>query len=363
MASELDLTTWTDTRSWVANGTRFAQKTESLDLQFKYGTGTYRNAIRFLANGDLRIFGELVTENGALRSYATFSMTVYNTGTPQDIVSFRSGFSNDEKLRITNNGTVQAATGDTLKLAGKEVRFDAFDGATSRWGAMLFDSGTRTLAITDAGGAARSLKISADDLLFRDNGSSMEWGKLRAYTGGWFGGDISELRSYNSLWLLAQTAGGTYTNLVLQACDVICVLMCDNSFLVQDSNNVVRAKVSGRAKLTLTAPSSDSAELELDSTATSGAKRWALRSEKASTGLGSLKLINLTDGGTPTIEFEPGGSIYAPGYVGVKTVTAAPSDSDGRVGAVAVDTSNKRVWVKVTDSGSNRWWYAALVQP
>lgn len=346
--SETELTTWTDSRSWASNGTRVAQTTECLELQFKYGSGTYRKAIRFLANGDLRLFGELVTEGGALRSYATFAMTVYNA---QDIVSFRSGpGAGTEKLRITSSGA----------LRGNPLRIDA--GATpDRWGTFDLSGTTRTLAVEDSGGAARNLQISAEELAFRDSGSSMDWGFLRAYSGGW--GDWSQLRAYNNLSIESQTAGGTWANIILKACDVVNILMCDNSFLIQDSNGVTRAKVNGRGKLTLTSPSSDSAELELDSTATSGAKKWALRSEKASSGLGSLKLINLTDGGTPTIEFEPGGSMYAPGYVGVKTVTAAPSDSDGRVGAIAVDTSNKRVWVKMSDSGSNRWWYAALVQP
>ena len=43
---------------------------------------------------------------------------------------------------------------------------------------------------------------------------------------------------------------------------------------------------------------------------------------------------------------------------GTNPVSAAPSDSAGRVGAVVVDTSSIRV--KGTNSGANRWRYATL---
>jgi hypothetical protein len=57
-------------------------------------------------------------------------------------------------------------------------------------------------------------------------------------------------------------------------------------------------------------------------------------------------------------------SLEAAARYGPETVSAAASGSDGQAGSIAVDTTNKLIRVKVTDSGTDRWWkVAALVSP
>jgi hypothetical protein len=502
MADTLDLTTWTDSRSWVANGARLQQQTETVDLQFKYGSGTYKSAVRFLANGDLRLFGELITETGALLSYATLAFTSLDAS--QDVASFRSGpAAGTEVLRVASTGRIRAASGSNLELEGKELVTYATDGSTTtEWGRLNFVSGTRTLNV-GVGSTVEGLGVTAEDLQVRlwrpgtsavttwgvlsfdtasnerlvdctssndgirlkgkelvlqlYNGSThVDWGRfgidptspnarhiqvsdgsgvrqdlevrvralvLKADYGGTLyewgsfyrtAGGENQLNSQSNLHLSAAASGGTWKDIELKVNDLIVStaysgtlykwgtfsresqtnvlespdhlyiralagstfknitihgekvdIVCNNDDCVRfkDSSETIRYKFTMGGQAFVTAKANQHAELSLDATATSGAKKWALRSAKDGTPTGSLKFVNLTDNGTPTVEFEPAGHIYTPGYIGGKTTTAAPSDTDGRIGAWAIDTTNKRIWVKVADSGSNRWWYTSLVSP
>ncbi len=200
MPSEYPLTTWTDSRKWVSDGTRLAQKTELLDLQFQYGGGSsYRTAIRFLANGDVRVYGDFISENGALRSYSTFAMTVYDSlSGAQDIVSFRTGGgSGTELLRIEKDGTITGnaqainlkstvlGTGDVvrfyqgtaqvgalgtetygnyLKIASSQFYLNS---STRRRLSFIFDtSWTQQYIVDDDGDAGINLTVQENDYAF-----------------------------------------------------------------------------------------------------------------------------------------------------------------------------------------------------
>ena len=453
MADEFSMTTWTDSRTWVSNATQFQQQTEALDLRFRYGTDTYKSAIRFLANGDLRLFGELVTETGAFRSYDTFAFTAESTS--DDIASFRTGGNaGTERLRIASEGRIVAGldTDDdplNLELEGVEVEFHASSAGTSaRWGALKFESGVRqlTAGTSNAPAGVTRLNLAAKDLDFRlyhsagggsfkswaelsftsgerlldctqnatdplrvraeeigldasRSGTITEWGVLSFDSGT---GDrvldctgttdplhlradkleieLDKLGSIGEWGTLSRTLIGSYVaipdNVLLRAKSGSnfknVVIDCEKFFVIvhgqdcvkfQDDNEDTRFKFTMSGQATVTGQANQNVDLTLDATATTNAKKWTIRATKDGTPTGSLKFINETDTGTPTVEFEPDGSVYSPKFIGGLTTAGAPADAAGRGGAWVVDTTNKRIWVKVKATGTDRWWYAALVSP
>lgn len=461
MANPADLTTFADPlgRDWVSTGARFRQGVEMLDLEFEYSGGT-RRAVRFQANSDVRLYGELISEGGAIRSYESFSFTVY--GSPaKDIASFRNYDSsaqsvNAERLRVTSDGTVKAAAGANLMLEGEKLelrtlhagsatfpiwgtiqfntnservidcsdasvtdglkvksrffRLENYDSAGSAfavWGTFSLTSSERLIDCSDAtvtyglrvkspffrletldnyastyavwgtfsipnessvprsivaqdgSSAYQVLRLDAKKVEVRTEVSSAigTWGTLAraALVGSRL--DIPD----DFFWQVKD--GSTYKDVLVDCRKFHINLHDEDCFNLNDEDEINRFKLTTKGQIIITSKSSQNADITLDASTTSGAKKWTLRAAAGGSPAGSLKFVNETDGGTPTVEIEAAGNLYAPGFVGCKTTTAAPSDSDGRVGAIAVDTSNKRVWVKVTDSGSNRWWYAALVSP
>jgi hypothetical protein len=159
------------------------------------------------------------------------------------------------------------------------------------------------------------------------------------------------------------TGGGTYKDIVFLANKFDVRVYTDNCIRFRDSDDAIRFHFKTSGQQLVIAKSGQHADLSLDAAANSGAKKWTLRSMKDGSPAGSLKFINETDSGTPTVEFDAIGTITTPGFVAPKNSNGAPSGSDGNVGAIAVDSTNKRIWVKMSSTGSNRWWYASLVQP
>jgi len=156
-------------------------------------------------------------------------------------------------------------------------------------------------------------------------------------------------------------AATTWYDLLFWGCDFKFRSRCSNGgFSYSDENDNVVFKVGQDGDASATSPDLFSALLELDSTANSGAKKWEVKSDRTN---GGLKFTNLTDTGTPKVEITPSGSLYADEFLGTKTVTAKPGDTEGVLGAHVIDTSAKKIWVKVKDTGSDRWWYAALTAP
>lgn len=449
----LSLVAFTDplSRNWVSNATRLRQGVEIMDLEFGYGPppGVWRQGVRFQANGDMRLYGELITATGAVRSNEMLSFTAL--GTPRkDIASFRnddSGTSDSpsrERLRIRLDGSLKAAEGLSFIGEGDEIdlrvatdagynRWGLFscDGATRtltiqndpsldtkdlrvdchtlelkvtqtleqhRWGMFAMAGATRTLTVQNSDAVAKDLLIDCDTFELQVSGATTQdrWGvfamdgttrTLTVQSGAGVATNLRvdceayELRvsggsptAQNRWGTFSMDSAGTRILSIETSADeardleIRCkkfTVQCSDNHCVkfEDVNEAVRYKFDLDGTQTITAIADAHAELVLDATATTGAKKWAIRVDSAGSPAGTLKFINQTDTGTPSVVFDADGSIAAAGFIGGKTTTAAPSDSEGKVGAVAVDTTNKKIWVKVTDSGTGRWWFAALVSP
>lgn len=366
------------------------QLRDYLDLRAYYADGTTRPLLRLWSNQDAHLYGELILHNGAVRSFNTMSMQCVTPG--QDIVSFRAGTSTGSQVaRIGVDGSyniygagqqasfgasvlryfgaatirVQSATGSyqALTMEGSTLTLNALDGSTIRaWATLSMDgTGTRMLSYPNLsllGG--HPLQLDVGTLRLRawqvSSSSHLTWGEFDVGTGGvrrLVMADDTRFEVYD---------GTNWQDFTLEACNITFQTKCTGGTVtILDANgNVTGLYSPSGGWVRVSSPASTSASLELDATRTTGAKKWEIRSDQ---GNGELKLVNQTDTGTPTVRVTPSGSVYSPEFVGTKTVTAAPADTAGEGGALVVDTTNKRLWVKVADSGTNRWWYASLTSP
>ena len=412
-------------RPWNATSLEAWLGVDHADLRFVGGGAL--TPLRLFANGDVRLYGELLLDDGAVRASDTIALTVYDSN---DIVSFRSGSgAGDELLRIDVDGAICGAaestlvlksyvsTGSTpgvkidsdtalasdqpllridsagstkitmsseacrfwsandykllakstsglhqLQVHGKTVEIGADDGSdVARWGLFSTDSSdqTRELTINDGGATPteQALKIDAETITFQVHNSygPIEWGSLYA--------------SSNTRQLTVPQhaqfnfkAGDNFYDLRIVA-SAFRLRLHPSEFIIEDASENERMKVTTSGDLLLTSPSTASAQVVVDSTAATGAKKWEMASVHTGGAKGNLRFTNLTDQGTPYVDFTPGGSVYSSEFIGASPVTSAPSDGEGELGAVVVDTTNKRVWAKVKDTGSDRWWYASLTDP
>ena len=100
------LTAVTALRPWHATAFDVYQgRTDYVDFRFTLGDGTTRTVLRLKANNDVSLYGEVILENGALRSTSSFQMTSYSKDEP--LVSFRAGPAvGVEMLSIQLDGTI-----------------------------------------------------------------------------------------------------------------------------------------------------------------------------------------------------------------------------------------------------------------
>jgi len=364
-------------RPWDPTSLEAFMGTSYVDLRFSGGGGD-KTPIRLLANGDTRLYGELILQLGLLRSYSGFGLTSYASTDP--LVSFRKGNgAGNEKLRINNNGSIQSAAGAPLVLMA-EVPTGGSDGfaltlgndAPSGKSALSLSESTGTI-LTISGrssgagnqSAIRGFGSSGLRVLAQDQG-------LNQYTPLELAGGSVAVRCYNgvtlALWgtltvssvsgiahldttrklVLTANDGGTYKDVEIGAGDVKLTANTGNVRLA-DSGGTTRVQFDlGSGNATLSPSSGHSADLALDATASGGsAKRWTIRSGNSS---GRLMLMNVTD--SLQVDVETDGSVYSPGFLGTKVVTSAPGSGDAQAGAMVVYASGGtyRLYVKVDSS-------------
>lgn len=364
--------TTTPVRPWDPTSLTAYLGLSYVDLRFSGGGGDV-TPMRLLANGDVRLYGELLMETGLVRSYDGFGFTSY--GTTEPLVSFRYGAGvGTEMLRINNDGSVQSRSGASLALKGEvpsggttgmelSVSNDAPSGKSvllvkELTGTVLTLSGRSTPAGGQAvlrGYGANGFRLLAQDagisqyralelagaslrILCHNSLSLLEWGTLDVTALG-----VSTIDTTRKLVLTANDSG-TYKDVEITGSNM--VLTAHGGYArVKDAGGVVRFEVdTALGDLVVTSPSNYSADLVLDSTTTGGAKKWRLSSTVTT---GKLRLLNETDSVTVTVDTD--GSVYSPGFVGTQVVSSVPGSGDAQAGAMVVYASGStyRLYVKV----------------
>ncbi|GEM_PF-6449968 len=241
------------------------------------------------------------------------------------------------RLKIDNGSIPQE-----LELNAKELTLFVEDSSTQKqWGRVAFSSGTRILEIGSAG-TGEPLRIDADSLELYDRDASLSVVTLE------YAASQSRLEAPRDLTLRAYD-GVNYHTTRLYADDYLVFIQgTGNAFDVRESGGSTRFKASYDGTVTITAPSAKDARIDLART-----KTWRIASEDST---GKLNIVNTTDTGTPTIEITTDADLYADGFLGTKTVNGDPGSGVGNAGAIAVDTTNDRLWVRLSGS----WKYVDL---
>lgn len=277
--------------------------------------------------------------------------------------------SNDGIIRSWHSGAsgmtlYSRAAGDTpqtIRLDGSDIHHFVNDLGHLKLTAD--GSGALTLASRNyADTADTDLTITADDATWTADtikllidGNEVNWSKELGAT---------KIRCYQGTHIVCRGSGATdWKSFVLTACDISIVLPSGCDLVIYDGSEAETITFKNTGAAALYSTSGNRASLNLDSTRNDNGRRWQLSSDHTGTPYGSLRFINLTDEGYPTVEIDRFGSLWSHKFLGSSTVTSAPSDSEGRVGGMVVDTSNKRLWVKVASTGENRWWYTPLTEP
>ena len=292
-----------------------------------FTTGEEPEDERFHVDSD----GNLQTATGLLRGSSFGSSPAYTNITLEgEELCFRTGpDSGDEKLYVDDEGSIRTSNGHIKALTFGE-----------------------TPSYTDI-----SLEADELNLALWDGSSSVDWGRF--YIDGF---NTAFQQVYHPFWIRVVDDEEEYKSMVVVCCDLTIILKCPNADIsIVDASDDTRIEMTVGGTVTTIAPQNYAALLALDSYTdnTDYGKKWVIRSA-ITANAGCLQFVNDTDTGDPTVEMTPNGSVYAAEYVGTGTVTDAPDDEDGRVGAMVVDTTNKKLWVKVTNSGQGRWWHAAL---
>lgn len=333
---------------------------DSLDL-FVTSTSATNRWGTFTTGSDVRKLTIAATDNAAksLNIVASnLSLSFDISGTPTQWGIFKFGGS-ERTLHI--GATSSSYSRLVMKASDLDLVLDNA-GSPDRWGVFSTNgSHIRKLSISEVVSGtttAKNLLIEAADLAFRDSGVGADWGHLWANTttGSW-------LQAYNHLNIQAQTTGGspTWKNINLSG-DNIALLTSGSSGKVQikDSTSptpVVRYEFNQSAGLALTAPSSSSALIQLDSTATATTgKKWELKSDHTD---GYFRLTNIT--GSKTLLVTADCSLYSPAFLGTGFTASpggsAPGSGDGQPGAMVIDYDKTKLYVKVD---SSTWKYITL---
>lgn len=286
--------TTTPVRPWDPTSLTAYLGLSYVDLRFSGGGGDV-TPMRLLANGDVRLYGELLMETGLVRSYEGFGFTSY--GTTEPLVSFRYGAGvGTEMLRINNDGSVQSRSGASLVLKGEVP-----SGGTTGIELSLSNdapSGKSVLLVKESAGTVLSVSGNTPAV-----------------------GNVTVLRGYgpSGFQIQALDAGNFNRNLKIVGLDVEVTAHGDNVFFKEGSGTTRVQFDLNSANMILTAGDNHSADLVLDSTADSG-KRWNIRSGNVS---GKLLFINATD--SVQVEIDAVGNIFTPGYMKMQVVSSLPS--------------------------------------
>jgi len=282
---------------WAPPNFKARQLRDYLDFRASFGSGDV-SILRLMSNADVHLYGELVLQDGPIRSYNTIALGCLDKD--QDIVSFRTSKNEGtEVARIKKDGTVESWAGfrgvgpattvssqdrddgyTAMTVEASSICLKAWDVSTSQlltWGTAKCLAGNRILEVKDTD--YETLTIEASDIALKAlSGSTLEtWGTSKILAGN----RILEIKD-----------GSTYHTLEIEASDITLkaldssTLRTWGTYKFSSGDRVLEVKDTAYQSLTI-----EASDITLKALDSSTLRQWG-----AVSFLGGQRILKIWDG-------------------------------------------------------------------